>query len=198
MIPPLFFAPRDPLIPRRNPQRSGRKTRRAKPAMRRANEVADLAAGKGRDPVRMLARDQRVPQGAVRSGRNQPDIKSADLRRMRRNPDRLRYIRRKLARPVVLARGPRPRQNDLRRPLGEGRQRLHAARNLKTAGRIHKRELLADPATQCPPAVKLFLRQNRDNPRACRLAAQGAADLRLCHGDTGIHGRIRVVLPFLS
>ena len=62
---------------------------------------------------------------------------------------------------------------------GHARQRLLAARNLQPTRRIDKRKLLADPTTQSPTAAEFFLRKDRNASRACRLAAQAAANLRL-------------------
>ena len=198
MIPALLLAPRDPAVARRNPQRSGGKACRAQPAMRRTHQVADLAAGKGRHPVWMLPRHQCGPQGSLRHRRDQPDVKGVNPSRMRRNLHRLRNLRRKHAGPVARNPGSGRRQNDLGRPLGQRRQRLQAAGNLRAAQRIDKRKLRADPATQRPPAVEPFLRQDRDNPRACRFAAQTAADLRLYHRGKVIHDAGSVVQPPLS
>ena len=164
--------------------------------MLRADQIAHLAAGEGRQPARMLARDQRVPHGAVRSRRRGRDLEAADLRRMRRNSGRLRNPVRKLARRPVDRRRGRRRQHDPRILPGQRRKRLQAPRNLKPAGDVEKRELPADPAPEGPAAAELLLRQNRGDPLALRRAAQRAADLGLCHGRIGCTAEIALSSTF--
>ncbi len=166
--------------------------------MLRAEQVADLAAGEGRQPAGMLARDQRVPQSAVRSRRRGRDLEAMDLRRMRRNAGRILDPGRKQARRPVDRLGGRRRKDDPRILPGQRRKRLQAPRNLKPARGIEKRELPADPAPEGPAAAELLLRQNRGDPLALRRAAQDAADLGLCHGRIGCTAEIAVVQNFLS
>ena len=172
-----LVVPADPALARRNPQRGGGKSRRTEPAVRRADEVADLAARKSRHPVRMLARNQRVPQRPVRSVRDHDDLKVAYPRRMRRHLFRCGDIRLELARPVPDRRRARRRKGNARNPLGQCAQRLHAAGKLRASAHVEKRELLADPPAQVAAAVELFLRQDGRYPRNRRLVAQCAADL---------------------
>ena len=73
MAPAPGVVPSDPAVPRRGPQRRGGKSRCPEPTVRRTDEVADLAAREGRHPVRVLACDQRVPQGPVRRVRDGSD-----------------------------------------------------------------------------------------------------------------------------
>ena len=150
---------------------------RAEPAVRRADEVADLAAREGRHPVRMLARDQRVPQGPVRSARDGDDPEVPYPRGMRRHILGFGDIRLELARPVPDRRRLRRRKGDAGIPLGQGAERFHASGKPRPAARVEKRELLADAAAQGGSAVEPFLRQDRRHPRDRRLVPQGAADL---------------------
>ena len=189
-----LVVPADPALARRHPQRGGGKSRRTEPAMRRADEVADLAARKSRHPVRMLARNQRVPQRPVRSVRDHDDLKIPYPRRMRRHRFGFGDIGLELARPVPDRRRPRRRKDNAGNPLGQCAERLHAASKLRASAHVEKRELLADPPAQGGPAVELFLRQDRRYPRNRRLVAQCAAYLRLCHateiscGDSLVQG----------
>ena len=179
MRPALLLTPRHPAVSRRYPQRRGGKPRGPQPTLRRTHQVAKLTAGKSRHPARMLARHQRVPQGALGCRLDKRHRQTGDLRRMRGNADRLGHRRRQLARRVAHRPNPWRRQLHLRRPLGEARQCLHAARHLQPAQRVDKPKLLADPASQRSTTVKPFLRENPNNPRSCRRIAQGPADLRL-------------------
>ena len=199
VIEALRLGPRHPSVPGRHPPGGGGKPRSTKPAMPRTDEIPDLASGEGRHPMRVFTRDQRVPQCAVRARGHHRDLEIFDLRRMRRDP-----------RPVLRHRW----QADARccRPTGaprggrtmSGTASASAASafmqpgDLKTAGDVDKRKFLTDPASQGPSAVKVLLRQDRGNPRALRRTAQGAADLRLRHRDTGIQHRTHDVQTLLS
>ena len=198
VIEALRLGPRHPPVPGRHPPGGGAKPRSTKPAMRRTDEIPDLAPGEGRHPMRVFTRDQRVPQCAVRARGHHRDPQIIDLRRMRRDPDRFCDIGGKLTRGVVECRRTARRQDNVGYRLGQRRQRLHAARDLQPAGGVDERKFLTHPPSQGPSAVKLLLRQDRGNPRALRRTAQGAADLRLRHSGTGIQHRIHDVQTFLS
>ena len=161
--------------------------------MGRAHEVAELAAGEGRHAVRMLARDQRVPQGAVRGRGDHLDRQVANPGRMRRDPGRFRNIGVKLARPVGHRRRPGRWQDNARDRVRQCRQRLHAAGNLEATGRVDKGEFRANTSAKGAAAVERLLRQDRGYARNCRFVPQGAADLGLCHGGVDITQRNRIV-----
>ena len=163
--------------------------------MGRTHEVANLAAGKGGHPVGMFVGDQPVPQRPLIGRGNLDDRDVPHLQEMSGHPDRFRHRRIENPWPGVTHTGPGLWQDDVRRCRGKRRQRLHAPRNLRTSGRVDERKLLAHPAPKRAPAREVLLRQHRDNPRACRIAAQGATDLRLCHHEAGIHRWRRGVQP---
>ena len=173
MRPALVVAPADLAVPGLEPLGRGGEPCGAKPAMGRTHKVAHLTAGKGGDPMGMFPCHQRVPQLTLRRRLDRHNRETVDPRRVRWNPDRCGNVRVKLTRPVIQTAGPRRRRDNLRRPLGQCRQRLHAAGQLKPAGRVDERELPADPPPQRASAAKLLLRQNRRNLRPLRLAAQG-------------------------
>ena len=115
---------------------------------------------------------------------------------MRRNARRLLDPVRKQARRPVDRLGGRRRQDDPRILPGQRRKRLQAPRHLKPAGGVDKRELPADPAPEGPAAAEPLLRQNRGDPLALRRAAQGAADLGLCHDRIGCTAEIALFSTF--
>ena len=184
MRPAPLVVPPDPAVPRRDPQRRGGKSRRPEPAVRRAHEIADLASGEGRDPVRVLARDQRVPQGTLGGLRDRVDAQALDPRRVRRHPCGFGDAGLDQARPSLHRRRLRRRKRDAGHALGQDPQRLHAAGKPGAPARVEERELLADPPAQGGPAVEPFPRQDSGYPGNRRLVPQCADDLGLCHGSS--------------
>ena len=183
MRPASPVVPPDPAVPRRNPQRRGGKTRRPEPAVRRSDEIADLASGEGRHPVRVLVRNQRVPQGAVGGLHHRLDAEALDPRRMRRHPLGFGDAGLDEARPAPHRRRLRRRKHDVRKAPGQNAKRLHAAGQAGAFGRIEEGKLPADPPAEGGPAFKLFPGQDRRYACDRRLVPQCAADLGLCHAD---------------
>ena len=194
----LAVCPCNPAVAGRNLERRCREPRRPQPAMGRAHQVPELAPGKGGHAVGMLMGDQRVPQRTVIGGDHRDNRETLDPGQDRGNLVRVRHRSVEQARGDVDAPRLRRRQHDIGIPGGKGRQGMQASRHLKSTDRVDEGEFLTDPATQGPPAVEMFLRQDRGNPRTCRRVAKGAADLGLCHNDAILHHRNRVVQPKLS
>ena len=129
------------------------------------------AADEGRQPARTLARDQRVPHGAVRTPTPRPRSRgrgfATDAAERRTAPR---------PRPEAGAASGRPP----RRPAAEGRSPdppRPAASTNENSRQIRRPE--------GPAAAEPLLRQNRSDPLALRRAAQDAADPGLCHGRIG-------------
>ena len=171
----LRVAPVHPAVAHRKSQRCGGKPRRSQNAMRRPDKIVDLAAGKGRDPQRMLVRDQRVPDPAIRPCGDRRNLQIPNLRKPVRNLPhrqnrRLEDMRARTNRSCLRRR----QSNPFRTPLQRS-ERLQTPRQLRTTPRIEEAKLIAKPTTDRVTTDKALLRKNPGDPGLRRRIAKRAA-----------------------
>ncbi len=134
-------------IARRQYQCRRRETQRAEPAMRRADQVAQLTAHQWSGPAPVFARHELVPEGALRIVFDQHEFELDELRNL--SQDRLRR-RHRMPQPSCSA---RPRGRARRRQRNpavalERAQRLQTARLLGAPARFDETKVGAYPICQ--------------------------------------------------
>ncbi len=176
----LRIAPVHPAVAHRKSQRCGGKSGRSQNAMCRPDKIVELAAGKGRDPLRMLVRDQRVPDPALRTGGDRHHLKILDLRKPVRNLPHRRYRGLENVRTRTDRRRLRRRKGDPFRTCLQRSQRSQAPRKLGTTPRIEETKLIAKTTPDRVSTDKALLRKNPgDSSLRCRIAER-AGNLILC------------------
>ena len=189
----LLIAPVHPPVAHRKSQRCGGKSGRSQNAMGRPDKIVDLAAGKGRDSLRMLVGDQRVPGPAVCPGGDRHDIQILNLLKPVRNLLHRRYrglenMRTRTNRWCLWR-----WQSDQFRTCLQSSERLQTPCQLRTTPRIEETELIAKPTPDRVTTDKTFLRKDPGDAGSRRRIAKRAGNLILCQHATNVGYRVRIV-----